>query len=63
MGDINSKNSQKFICELKSCSYLDTHLVDWSNGNVVAVALGEKIFLWHAVSGDVEVALRYNNER
>ena len=40
-----------------SCSSLpplaDLNLVDWSSGNVLAVALDNSVYLWSASSGDI----------
>lgn len=31
----------------------DLNLVDWSSGNVLAVALDNSVYLWNASSGDI----------
>lgn len=31
----------------------DLNLVDWSSGNVLAVALDNSVYLWNAGSGDI----------
>lgn len=40
-----------------SCSSLpplaDLNLVDWSSGNVLAVALDNSVYLWSASTGDI----------
>jgi len=33
---------------------LDLNLVDWSNSNILAVALGANVYLWNAGTGTIE---------
>lgn len=45
------------------CYYLlvDLNLMDWSNDNVVTVALGKVVYLWNAATGNIEQLLEYEN--
>lgn len=38
---------------LPIASLADLNLVDWSSGNVLAVALDNSVYLWNATSGDI----------
>lgn len=35
------------------CLLADLNLIDWSSGNVLAVALDNSVYLWSASSGDI----------
>lgn len=35
--------------------------MDWSNDNVVTVALGKVVYLWNAATGNIEQLLEYEN--
>ena len=41
-------------CKMITFIILDTNLLDWSKTNIVAVALGNKIFQWNAGTGNVD---------
>lgn len=42
-----------------SFSLLDLNLMDWSGDNIVAVALGNCVYLWNAASGNIEQLTEY----
>lgn len=41
--------------------YLDLNLMDWSNDNIVTVALGKVVYLWNATTGNIEQLREYEN--
>lgn len=47
----NGPVQQRTSCFLSSLA--DLNLVDWSSGNVLAVALDNSVYLWNAGSGDI----------
>lgn len=38
----------------KNMIFTDLNLVDWSNNNILAVALGANVYLWNAGTGTIE---------
>ena len=46
--------------ELLDDYYLN--LLDWSSKNVVSIALGNTVYLWHATSGSIEELMQVGDE-
>lgn len=57
-------NTYNFIIEFNLMIiivFLDLNLMDWSNDNIVTVALGKIVYLWNAGTGNIEELREYEN--
>lgn len=46
---------------LHKCVHIsDLNLIDWSESNILAVALGANVYLWNAATGTIEQLLELN---
>ena len=52
------------LCDLHTpYTVTDLNLISWSSNNLLAVALGPRLFVWNATSGDITQLMEIDDEQ